>query len=562
MLYKKICLCFILVNVFLFSALSFSQPEYLGIEPAEPEKTTTSWMELIQRPKMDVPDDKTTFRVNRVLISGVTVFPMTLLKSITAEYENRDATLAKLYEMTRKITNLYQEKGYFLAETVIPQQDIKDGEIEIYVLEGKPGKVEITGNRYYRTRSMHKEVEIDGEVRVCGYFSPLYSEKAIRYQTLERIMLLLNDNPKLKAEVVLRPSEYIGATDLIINVEDARPITGYLDYNNFGSEYASEHRAGFNINLGNLTGNRDILSLRGILGVFSSEELYFGKIGYSFPLNPYGTRMDISYNRAEYEIGQEFAILDMKGNIEIYNVLLKHPKIRSNKSNLSFFTSFDHKRLSNLVFGDIEVSRDILSVFAIGLDYDRFDNTGKNMVSFKVERGIPDFIESLAAVDPTASRAAAQTGGEFTKFYLDLSRVQKIGPLGYLVLAGKGQWTDDNLVAPEQFSLGGPDSVRGYPVGEYLGDYGYTAGVEIRMPVLRRVWQEKVQLVSFYDYGKNYLNTVLPGEEDKQSIGGAGVGLRLSLPWSIYARVDCGWPVHGPLEGESPKWYLQLVKFF
>ena len=189
------------------------------------------------------------------------------------------------------------------------------------------------------------------------------------------------------------------------------------------------------------------------------------------------------------------------------------------------------------------------------------DRTGKNSLNLKVEKGIPDFLESLKSEDPTASRAAANTGGDFVKVSLDLERIQKIGPLGYLIFTGKGQWTPDDLVAPEQFSLGGQDNVRGYPVGDFLGDYGFTAGLEMRIPILKSVWKEKVQIVTFYDYGRNYFNTLLPGETE-ESIAGAGVGLRLVMPWQMYLRADCGWPVYGPLKSEEPAFYLQFVKFF
>src|SRR5690606_26184777 len=48
-----------------------------------------------------------------------------------------------------------------------------------------------------------------------------------------------------------------------------------------------------------------------------------------------------------------------------------------------------------------------------------------------------------------------------------------------------GQWArDKNLPSGEQFFLGGEGSVRGYPVGAFSGDQGYTVNVELHHPLV------------------------------------------------------------------------------
>jgi len=51
-------------------------------------------------------------------------------------------------------------------------------------------------------------------------------------------------------------------------------------------------------------------------------------------------------------------------------------------------------------------------------------------------------------------------------------------------VAASGQWTRDQLVAGEQFGLGGMDSVRGFYDREVTGDRGYRGSGELYTPDL------------------------------------------------------------------------------
>jgi hemolysin activation/secretion protein len=182
---------------FFLVSITGAQPEGLGDPPPAPEPKAAPLIELIQRPPLEVPEEDIRFQVNRILLSGVTVFAPDELAPLLAEYEGREQGLSDLYELAGRIAGFYNRRGYFLAQALVPEQDIADGTVELYVLEGRAGKVEITGNQHYRSEFIHR------------YFAPLYrpaslrkprqglEQGAIRYQDLERAMLLLNDHLNL-----------------------------------------------------------------------------------------------------------------------------------------------------------------------------------------------------------------------------------------------------------------------------------------------------------------------------------------------------------------------------
>src|SRR5262249_52569273 len=72
------------------------------------------------------------------------------------------------------------------------------------------------------------------------------------------------------------------------------------------------------------------------------------------------------------------------------------------------------------------------------------------------------------------------TNGPFRKFNYEYRRLQKITNQSTFLISVTGQTASKNLTSSEKFSLGGPDGVRSYPVGEGLGDSGYVMQAEYR----------------------------------------------------------------------------------
>ena len=75
--------------------------------------------------------------------------------------------------------------------------------------------------------------------------------------------------------------------------------------------------------------------------------------------------------------------------------------------------------------------------------------------------------------DPQSSRFGADN--RFTKAYVNWARVQKVTDRVSILIRGAGQASTRPLVVTEQFFIGGADSVRGYPLGQFLGDDGYNS---------------------------------------------------------------------------------------
>src|SRR5262249_7630453 len=162
--------------------------------------------------------------------------------------------------------------------------------------------------------------------------------------------------------------------------------------------------------------------------------------------------------------------------------------------------------------------------------------------------GFNNLLGALGAYDPAeaANSHTSRLGasGEFNKVNLDLQRLQRLTRFTSLVLRVNAQYTPDPLVSLEQFSMGGPDSVRAYPVSAALAEKGGLATLEyvIGAPGFasrpgpgNRAWGDILQFSLFVDYANGELNAPLTSTQVHDvALKGTGGALQLSLPGRLF----------------------------
>ena len=499
--------------------------------------------------------------VRRFEFKGNKVLSGSYLEGIVKGYLNRELSFSDLEEVCRKIEAVYREKGYFLAQAIIPPQEVKGGVVVIKVLEGRLGKVEVEGERHYKERF------------IKGHFKPTESG-VINYHRLLKTLLLLNEHPDLKVHATLKRGEAPGTTDILLKVQDRWPVHFYLDYNDFGTRYVSRHRFGSALECSNVLLQGDTFKFRGVVGS-PIKQLQFVKFEYTFPLGTSDTKLGIHYTYLTYKVGREFRVLDLRGKSKIFTVDLIRPVVRTRRSILDVGVAFDYKQIRDYLLGQV-TSDDELRIVRALARYSHLDRLrGRNQIYLEWSWGIPYILAGSKRVDPRASRLGA--GGSFLKAELQLQRVQWL-PFGtYLVLRGGGQLSWNDLPISEQYSIGGADSVRGFESSAYLGDSGYSGSIEwyVPPPIIGN-WKspflkgekikQAIKLVGFFDYGRIFLRDPQPGEYKNVGIAGVGCGLRMELPLGFECRVDVGFPVggvrprKGSANGEKYRIYLQVSK--
>ncbi|MHB2019565.1 MAG: ShlB/FhaC/HecB family hemolysin secretion/activation protein, partial [Candidatus Xenobia bacterium] len=158
-----------------------------------------------------------------------------------------------------------------------------------------------------------------------------------------------------------------------------------------------------------------------------------------------------------------------------------------------------------------------------------------------------------------ASRAGA--GDSFTKFNVDGVDIIKAGNTHFWALRFSGQVTGNSLLIGEQFSLGGPDSVRGFQQSQVLTDSGFSASAEYHISTNKK---HTAEIVLFYDTGTGWLQLPLAGQQASASLTGTGFGYRTQLGPDAAFRFDLGFPVSqtAGINQSNPVPYISLNSRF
>ncbi|OGQ99753.1 MAG: hypothetical protein A2505_00840 [Deltaproteobacteria bacterium RIFOXYD12_FULL_55_16] len=510
---------------------------------SKPATSPTIDVKETARPGLAIAKD-TKVKVAKIMVTGMTVVTQEELAKILAGYEGKTLTFVELNQLTGDISKYYRDRGYLLARAYLPKQEIKDGKLEVAVLEGKIDKIDINMDEAKRLRKSQVE----------AIAANLKKEAVAKDSKLERGLLLLNDLPGVNVSSTLTPGSTVGAADLLLKVKESRLITGAVDADNFGNRYTGTYRAGASLNVNDLTGYGDQLSLRGQTG---GSGLLLGRVGYNLPVGPNGTKVGISYANMAYELGKDLEILGYEGTSNVLGAYVAHPFIRSRRTNLYGTLGYDYKQMEDesksVIINDRQVN-----VVNAGLNGDWRDGIGGgavNAAGLSLSMGNLDIQDVQARLADTWAGGVPpipgqRTDGSFSKIRYNLSRMQYLTPRFSTYASLQGQFASGNLDSSEKFSLGGPYGVRAYPQGEAAADEALLVNLELRwdMPLGTRFGIP--QLVFFYDFGRVLKlhdepwygwqggNTALL---NSYSIDGAGIGFNLTksedyVLRAVYAR--------------------------
>jgi hemolysin activation/secretion protein len=133
-------------------------------------------------------------------------------------------------------------------------------------------------------------------------------------------------------------------------------------------------------------------------------------------------------------------------------------------------------------------------------------------------------LDTLGATD---DHIAGDPNGKFFSWLGQGQYIQRLlNTQNEFILRVSGQWTDDRLLALEQLSVGGPETVRGYLENQLVRDRGIVSSAEFRVPfVFDKAGAGIVHLAPFFDYGGAWN---VNGSPNPTSIYSIGCGLLAS----------------------------------
>ncbi len=526
---------FLSLSLFLFSNAAFAQqviepPASADAATIESQVNRDARKQLLsrperpqivepERPQQAAVDQDISFYVDSIEIAGNEAIPTSDLVVLISNYEGKEIKLSEANDLASEIQNIYRTKGFVTAICYVPPQKVKDQKLLIQVVEGKVGKTIIEGNKWFSEKSIRR-------------YSRLKEGENLKYEQLAVSVRRMNENPDRSVQAIMRPGEDTGSTDIYLKVQDRFPLHAGFQFDQQGVRSTGRKRIGFNARHTNFIIPDSTLQTGTVFG----KDFGVVYAQYLIPIGPFGTQLIPSFSYSSVAPKRASKGSDIQGISKTYSLTLRQLLFENERITSHAQAVFDFK--DNVTTSVIGTSRrDRLRILRPSIEGTVQDRYGVTRLNGELSFGIQGFGAS-GVNNPFSGRRGAEPN--LARFNGSISRSQ-IMPFGTQAnIDLEFQLSKGKLFPQEQFYLGGANTVRGYPEGDYLADQGVLASIEYVMPAFfipknltfpftNTVIKDRMQLLSVLDAAYGRLKGPSQFEVRSRFLLGAGAGLRMRL---------------------------------
>ncbi len=512
----------------------FEQPVLPKAQPRKQSPTP-------RKPKLEKKKKKPEVRfvLKRVRLEGVTAYKRGELSRVYRRYLDRSVNLNVIQYIADALTAKYRNDGFILSQVLVPPQKVgAKGEIRLKVIEGHIEKVTFQGKPH-------------GPTRVLKLFrNRILKSRPLNSKVLERNLLLINDQPGMRARSVLKPSDTNPGTAQLTIILEHKPVNAHVGFDNRGSQFNGPLQFNAGVSVNSMLKLYERLQLNGVLTTQTDELRYFsGSI--DLPVTVEGTRLFLAGSLASSQPGGGLEVFQVNGDSSSFSMQLSHPIWRTRERNLTATFGFGLLNSETTLVG-ITTAEDRVRYFRAGLTFDFADRLqGINIISARITQGVNAF----GARETGSAVLSRQFGrSDFTRLEGEMTRFQRLAPRWNLMLSTAWQAGLDDMLASQEFTVGGPRFLRAYDSSEIAGDGGvsFIAEVQYTHPFSEE-WLKSLQPYFFFDYGavfhKHEFNRMVFFEDLKSS----GFGLRATFtPW-LSGYGELGFPIDKIVSSEGDR---------
>lgn len=466
--------------------------------------------------------------VENIQISPSEILTEAELQNIIEEYLETNVTFEQLDNIVKAINKLYVEKGFVTARAYLPEQTIENNIIKIELVEGRVGEVKISGNRWTDTNYIENNLNLE---RGQLFDLMALEENLVKFNRYNSGVILNGTLEAGEAE--------LGTTDIEINVEEELPFHTTFLFDNAGRSTIGRMRGGLILQHDSLFGKRDRLTI----GTYASKHSVTPFADYNIPVNKKDGRVGINFSYGYSDVAKgPYSMFDINSRSYNYSLYYNQPLIRKSYMELASNSSLSYRRATTS-FADVDLYTNEVSSAQTGLSF-RYDS----------QRGIWYAHQNVGYAFPLFD-----DDSNYLKLDGGVVRLHDFGHGIVAQLRGNYQAIPKHVVPYlDQFQVGGSTTVRGYNEGLIIGRTGYLLSSELMFPIAPSTIKSKdktknipfigsfVKGMAFIDHGAVFpykgTGEGSTGSDSSDFLLGVGVGLRISLPGDLTARLSWGFP--------------------
>jgi hemolysin activation/secretion protein len=476
------------------------------------------------------------FDIKRFEVVGVNKVPISRLTAALAPLTGPGRRFSDIESAVQAVRDVYAAVGIAAVQVLIPEQALEEGVVRLQVEELQVARIEIAGAQV-RSR--------DNVLRAV----PGLSEGITPVDTeLSAQLRLANENPGRQMQVTFRTEDDDSLTG-VLRVADRSPWTTQLSLDNTGSATTGKWRVALSGQHSNIL-DRDIVgSVQLQTSPRYEDAVQISSVSVRAPLYPLGLLVDASAVHSSVDSGTVKTsagdyLLSSSGNSLSLRVTRLLPRWGGADHRVSIGQDLRmvDSRVTSTAGGPSLVPDIVLRPVSVSYSVNWREEPSSIFGQVSVSKNMPGAGRSAESVfEEPGLRAGANPQYKIVRASAGFATA--LGTWNFTA-QWNGQWTEDALVAAEQFGVGGEGSIRGFNGRLASADMGHRLGLELQSPIktlaLGAVGPVAAAWAAFAEAGEVRRNRPQPSERVRTSLAGAGLGLRLTWRERLALRADLG----------------------
>ena len=494
----------------------------------------TAWSQSPGATTAARPDPR--FDIQRYEVEGAKLVPASRLAAALAPLTGPGRRFSDIEAAVQAVRDAYAQAGITAVQVLIPEQALEAGVVKLQVEELRVARIEITGARA-RTRTNVLQAV------------PALAEGSTPVDTvLSDQLRLANENPGRQMEVTFR-TEDDGSLTGVLRVADRPAWSGQLSADNTGSATTGKWRVAAAMQHANVL-DRDLVASAQVQTSPGYEDaVKIGSLSLRAPLYRLGLLVDASVVHSSVDSGTVKTsagdyLLSSSGTSLSLRATRLLPRWGAVDHRVSFGQDWRmvDSRVTSTAGGPSLVPDIELRPVTLSYSLNWRDERQSVFAQASLSRNLPGGGRSAASVFEEPG-LRAQANPRYTIVRASAGAGTMLGAWS-LSAQWNGQWTEDALVAAEQFGIGGEGSIRGFNGRVASADVGHRLGLELQSPAkalpLGALGPATAAWVLFAEAGEVRRNLAQAGEKVRTTLSGAGLGLRLTWRERLSLRADVG----------------------